>query len=98
MKLGAVSTADSSRGIQSALTFLNWRTLAGLTSFGIAGLLYAVLLRSWPLSLAQSLMAAQFVLVILVSWVVLREPIHPAQWLGITLIAAGIAVVGLAQR
>ena len=77
--------------------FLNWRIVAGLGSFGMAGLLYTVVLRWLPLNVAQSFTAAQFVVTILASAVVLSEPITAARWIGIALIAAGIAIVGWTQ-
>jgi undecaprenyl phosphate-alpha-L-ara4N flippase subunit ArnE len=77
---------------------VNWRIVAGLAAFGLAGLLYAIVLRWLPLNVAQSFAAAQFIAVIVASSLVLAEPISPAQWLGIALIAAGILTVGLATR
>jgi drug/metabolite transporter (DMT)-like permease len=97
MKLGALHVTKSGDTMDLS-PMLNWRTVLGLASFGVAGLLYAVLLRWWPLNVAQSFMSAQFVVIILASSIVLREPIHLAQWLGVALIAAGIGVVGFSQR
>jgi drug/metabolite transporter (DMT)-like permease len=91
MKVGAERTASP-----VLLGVFSWTTLAGLAAFGIAGLLYAWLLKSLPLNVAQSFMAAQFIAVILASWVVLSEAIPGARWLGIALIALGIVVVALA--
>jgi undecaprenyl phosphate-alpha-L-ara4N flippase subunit ArnE len=73
---------------------LSWKLLAGLASFGVAALLYVLILSWLPLNVAQSFAAAQFIAVILASRLVLDEPIGSAQWLGIVLIAGGIAVVG----
>jgi uncharacterized membrane protein len=44
---------------------------------------------------AQSFAVAQFVAVILVSWIILTEPIVIVQSVGICLILIGVAVVGL---
>lgn len=96
MKAGA--TAASAPGVSFLMTFLNWRTIAGLASFGVAGLLYAVILRWLPLNVAQSFAAAQFVAVILASLLVLGERIAPIQSAGILLIALGIAFVGWSQQ
>jgi undecaprenyl phosphate-alpha-L-ara4N flippase subunit ArnE len=94
LKSGAAAAATAS-GIGAAV---NWRIAAGLAAFGLAGVLYAIVLRWLPLNVAQSFAAAQFVAVIVASAVVLSEPISPGQWLGIALIAAGILTVGLATR
>lgn len=77
--------------------FISWISVFGLVCFAGAGLIYSWLLKSLPLSIAQSFAAAQFVAVILASAVVLSESITAAQWLGILLIATGISVVGWSQ-
>lgn len=76
---------------------INWRVVLGLASFGTAACFYIVILQWLPLNVAQSFAAAQFVAVILASAILLSEPIGPAQWVGIALIASGIAVVGWSQ-
>ena len=96
--LKAGATAASSSGASVLMTFLNWRTIAGLASFGVAGLLYAVVLRWLPLNVAQSFAAAQFVAVILASLLVLGERATTMQLAGIFLIALGIAFVGWTQH
>jgi len=73
---------------------LNWRITLGLCSFAVAACFYVLVLQWLPLNVAQSFTAAQFVAVILASALVLSEPIGPGQWLGISLIALGIVVVG----
>ena len=77
---------------------LNWRVILGLFTFGLAACCYVVVLQWLPLNVAQSFAAAQFVAVILASAWLLAEPIRATQWLGIALIAAGIAVVGFSQQ
>jgi len=76
------------------LGFVDWRVIAGLASFGCAGIVYAWLLQWVPLNIAQSFAAAQYVAVILASALVLSEDVPPVRWLGIALIALGIIVVG----
>jgi drug/metabolite transporter (DMT)-like permease len=72
---------------------VSWKLIAGLSVFGCAALLYASVLRSVPLNVAQSFASAQFIAVIVASSLVLAEPIPLSRWLGIGLIAAGILVV-----
>ena len=74
---------------------LGWKSAAGLILFGCAGLLYAVLLRSISLNLAQVFAAVQFVGVVLAACLVLGEPISPARWVGIAFVSFGILLVGL---
>lgn len=92
MKTGAVMGRDG--GGEWWMQFLNWRLLAGFACFGFSALIYIVMLRTLPLNVAQSFAAAQFIAVVLASSFVLSEPIGAAQWIGITLITVGIAVVG----
>jgi multidrug transporter EmrE-like cation transporter len=69
-------------------------TLLGVLFFGVALALYASILRTIPLSIAQSLTAAQFAGVIAASAFVLAEPVPMIRWLGVGLILVGILVVG----
>ncbi len=74
---------------------LGWKSAMGLALFGCGGLLYAVLLRSVPLNLAQVFAAAQFIGVVLAACLVLGEPISPARWIGIAFVSFGILLVSL---
>jgi drug/metabolite transporter (DMT)-like permease len=73
---------------------LGWKSAAGLALFGCSGLLYAFLLRSVPLNLAQVFTASQYVGVIIAAFLILGEPISPARWLGIACICVGTLLVG----
>ena len=75
------------------LALLNWRVFAGVGSFGAAAFVYVLVLRWLPLSVAQSFAAAQFIATVLASVIFLQERISPGQWIGIFLIAFGIATV-----
>ena len=90
LKLGASAIPDE----RILFGVLGWKSASGLALFGCSGLLYAVLLRSVPLNLAQVFTAAQFVGVIIAACVVLGEPISPVRWLGIACICFGILLVG----
>lgn len=77
---------------------LGWKSAAGLALFGCGGILYAVLLRSIPLNLAQVFAATQFVGVVLAASLVLGEPISAARWVGIAFVSLGILLVGLTAQ
>lgn len=91
-----LKTGADSLNVESSLwdRLLSWRLILGLTFFACAAVVYIAILTRLPLNVAQSFAAAQFIAVILVSWLVLSEPIRHGQWVGIVLIAAGIAIVG----
>jgi drug/metabolite transporter (DMT)-like permease len=90
LKRGAV--ADDSSKI--FFHVLGWTGLAGLCFYAVAALFYAWVLKFIPLHLAQVIVAAQFIGVILAARLLLSESINAAQWGGVALIAAGIAITG----
>lgn len=92
MKIGASGMDAGAAGFMARL--FSWRVMLGLSVFGASAMLYLLILSWIPLSVAQSFAAAQFIAVILASWIILAEPIAAMQWLGMGLIAIGIAVVG----
>ena len=89
LKIGATPAGAS----RATLLFIPWQTIAGLTLFGLSGLIYAWVLQFVPLYVAQSFGAAQFVAVILGSSFYLAEPIPTIRWFGIALIFVGIMLV-----
>jgi undecaprenyl phosphate-alpha-L-ara4N flippase subunit ArnE len=95
LKTGAVMGREAGGAWWSQL--LNWRIVAGFGAFAVAALFYTIVLRTVPLNVAQSFTAAQFVAIVLASALVLSEPITGIRWLGIALIASGIAIVGWSQ-
>jgi drug/metabolite transporter (DMT)-like permease len=94
LKIGAAQPASE----RFVFGIVGWHGLTGFFFWGIAALLYAWVLQLLPLNVAQSLLAAQFIGVILASALVLGEPIDAMRWVGMGLIAAGIVVVGLSTR
>lgn len=94
LKMGA--SAPEARKVFFGM--LGWMSIAGLCFYAVAGLLYAWVLRWIPLHVAQGIVAAQFIGVILASWLILSEHINAAQWFGIALIAAGIVITGWNYR
>jgi len=73
---------------------LHPRVICGLTLFGGAAMLYLLVLQRMPLNVAQSMMALQFVGVMLGSVVILGEPMPPTRLLGAALITIGVLIVG----
>lgn len=92
LKLGATASDTATLGIVARL--FSWRVLGALALLACAAVFYLIILGRLPLNVAQSFAAAQFIAVILAARVVLAEPISSSQWMGISLIALGIAFVG----
>jgi drug/metabolite transporter (DMT)-like permease len=77
---------------------LGWASAAGLVTFGIGGLIYAVVLRAVPLNVAQVATAMQFIGVVIAASAFLGEPISPTRWVGIAITCIGLVLVGLTAR
>jgi drug/metabolite transporter (DMT)-like permease len=94
-----LKTGAQSHGIGPfwPLTVVNAKVLTAAAGFAMAFLFYTMTLKRMPLSLAQAIFSVQFVLVILAASLVLQEEIGTARWIGIALMAVGLAVVGLAD-
>jgi drug/metabolite transporter (DMT)-like permease len=92
LKTGAVLGREAGGAWWDQL--INWRIVAGFSSFAAAAVFYTLVLRDVPLNVAQSFTAAQFVAIVLASALVLGEPITGVRWAGMAMIACGIAIVG----
>jgi len=93
LKIGA-----DQRGMSTVWPFslLNLKTFLGALIFCCALIFYVSVLKRISLNLAQSIFAAQFVMVIVAAYFILGEPIDKYRWLGITLIALGLFVIAAA--
>ena len=77
------------------LNMLNRYTFLGAMAFGMAMILYLMVLKRTALNLAQSIFALQFVLVIFAAHLILGESIGFYRWIGIALIAAGLLLIAI---
>ncbi|MDE7241144.1 EamA family transporter [Desulfovibrio sp.] len=75
------------------LNFLSWRSFFGLACFGIGGLAYSWLLRYVPLTVAQTVLASQYIFTVTGAWLILHEPVDGVQLLGFLFVGVGIALV-----
>lgn len=67
--------------------------LTGIVMYGAATVLWLAVLSRLPLSVAYPLQSAAYVLGLLVAAWLFRETVPPHRWLGVAVIAAGIALV-----
>lgn len=70
----------------------------GLTLFGISALFWLVVLSQVPLSVAYPVVGLSYVIIVAFSRVVLHEHVPLLRWLGVVVVAVGIALVGLSFR
>lgn len=90
---GASDAASS--GLVALVTMIlkNPLVLLGLLLYGVGALAWIVVLSKLDLSYAYPFLALNFVLVALVSWLALGEPIPALRWMGIGVISLGILLV-----
>jgi drug/metabolite transporter (DMT)-like permease len=86
LKLGSAADRNFLFGI------LSWQTSLGMMLFASGVLIYSWVLRVVSLHDAQIVASLQYVGVILASTLLLGERIAPMKWMGIGLVAVGIAV------
>ena len=70
----------------------------GLALFGISAVFWLLVLSKVPLSVAYPFVGVSYVVVVLVSRFVLHEHVPSLRWVGVAVVAAGIALVGLSFR
>ncbi len=96
MKSGMNQVGGIDRLTLAALvrTFSNPFVFFGFASYGVSSVCYLMALSKLDLSAAYPMVGVGYVLVMLVSWLVLRESVSPLRWLGTLLIVAGVWLVG----
>lgn len=67
--------------------------LLGLGCYGVATLLWLVILSRVDLSYAYPMISFAYVLVVIFSWLLLKEGIAGIRWLGVALICLGVFLV-----
>ncbi|MDQ3646693.1 MAG: multidrug resistance protein [Actinomycetota bacterium] len=70
----------------------------GLTLFGISALFWLVVLSRVELSLAYPFVGLSYVVVVALARFLFHEDVPPLRWLGVLVVAVGIALVGLSSR
>jgi drug/metabolite transporter (DMT)-like permease len=93
LKKGATANKDAT-GLAYYLRLMrNKWVIAGILSYFVEMVIWIVLLTYIPLSVAFPLTGIQKVMIILFSVFVLKEKVSRVEWLGVGIIAAGIAVI-----
>lgn len=97
MKIGMTKVrASGTEGAQLVYTVATSpHVVGGLALYGIGAVLWLVVLSRVPLSMAYPLVSLGFVFVALLSWGVLGEALPLMRIAGISLIFAGVVLVGM---
>ena len=93
IKFGAEKFSEGIRVLfsQPSAFFTNGYFFLGLVFFGVALVLYSIVLSKMPLSIAYPIMTSMgFMIVVGFSSFYLHEVLHWWQWLGILLILGGV--------
>lgn len=94
-----MTVAGTVEGEASAVvqTFLRGFTTpwiwAGLAAYGLGSLLWMAVLSRVDLSIAYPALSLGYILIVLVSWLALREPVSALRWLGVLVITVGVFLV-----
>ena len=73
----------------------NLPVVGGFACYGLSTILYLSVLARLDLSLAYPTVSLGYVLVIIMSRVIFKEPVSPTRWLAAGLICLGVVLVGL---
>lgn len=71
----------------------NWRVITGLTIYGFGWLMWMMALSRFDLSFAYPFTSLNYVLVLLLSWTLLGEPISPVRALGVVVVCLGLFII-----
>jgi drug/metabolite transporter (DMT)-like permease len=93
-QVGAIDAASLARPLETfGRVFSNPLVWFGLACYGVGAILWLIVLSRLALSYAYLLLAAMYVLIPLVSWLVLGERIPPLRWLGMVVVVLGVLIV-----
>jgi len=78
-----------------AILMHNLPVVSGFGCYGLSTVLYLSVLARLELSLAYPTVSLGYVLVIIMSRVIFKEPVSPTRWLAAGIICLGVVLVGI---
>jgi drug/metabolite transporter (DMT)-like permease len=98
-RIGRIGTAQVSRPAETMIKALKEPLLwAGLTLFGVSALFWLIVLSRVPLSVAYPVVGLSYIVIVALARFVLHESVPPLRWVGVGIVALGIAVIGLSSK
>lgn len=95
-RIGTAQVSDAGQTIgRAAREPLLW---GGLLLFGISALFWLIVLSRVDLSIAYPFVGLSYVLVVALARVLFHENVPTLRWIGVCVIAVGIALIGLSSR
>ena len=95
-RIGAREVSAAGETVRRAAT--EPRLWIGLILFGISALFWLVVLSRVPLSVAYPFVGVSYILIVLFARLFLHEHVPTLRWIGVLIVAVGIAIVGLSFR
>lgn len=95
-RIGAKQVSNATETLKRVAT--EPRLWIGLTLFGISAAFWLVVLSRIPLSVAYPFVGISYILIVAFSRLFLNEHVPVLRWLGVFVVAIGIAIVGLSFR
>lgn len=95
-RIGAREVSNAGETLKRAIK--TPRLWIGLALFGISALFWLVVLSRVPLSVAYPFVGVSYILIVGFSRVFLHEHVPTLRWIGVLIVAVGIAIVGLSFR
>ncbi|MFN3429583.1 MAG: EamA family transporter [Candidatus Sericytochromatia bacterium] len=93
-ELGALGGSDAGRAFDVAWkAATNPWLVTGLTCYGLGAVTWIIVLTRVQLSWAYPMLALNQVLILLIGWGILKEPVNPLRWGGVLLIITGVVLV-----
>lgn len=77
-----------------ARMFTNVYVVLGFAAYGLSSISYLMALSKLPLSFAYPMVGLGYVIVVFLSWLLLKEPVSLARWMGVLLICGGAFLIG----
>lgn len=90
---GKVKREHMRLGLKSIFVFLNPTIIAALVMLAVATLFYLLALSRLPLSIAYPLLSSEYVLVVILSKIFLKEKVNLKRWIGVFVIIVGIFII-----
>jgi len=101
MKSGMSQFQEHHGEVENYLTvlraMLQAACIAGLACYFVSSVIYLKLVAAMPLSLLYPMVAMNYVIVTVLSWLIFHEQVPPLRIVGLATIICGVALVGLSE-
>jgi uncharacterized membrane protein len=93
---GALMLKMGSTGVTPGAIMRNYKLLLGFILYGLSTIPFLIALKFGPLSVLYPFVSLSYIWTILLSMRYLKERMNVWKWMGITLVLAGVTLIGTA--